>query len=71
MSLDIQFKIKSNPLYIRFLHEHSYWYKILNRDSNKFDEFVENVKIYYGMRPIDKVNNMVKALALLLIINMY
>lgn len=65
MKIDLIMKLKSNPMYIDYIHKNSYWYKILNRDSNKFDEFVENVKIYYGMRPIDKVNNMVNKLEMI------
>lgn len=55
MTLDTQFKIKSNPLYIKYLHENSYWYKILNRDPQKFNEFVEEVKLKYHLRPTDKI----------------
>ena len=57
MSLDIQFKLKSNPLYIKFIHENSYWYKILNRDPNMWGEFVENVKDAYHLRATDKLSN--------------
>ena len=56
MTLDTQFKIKGNPLYIKFLHENSYWYKILNRDPNMFNTFIEEVKTAYGLRPSDKFN---------------
>ena len=56
MTLDTQFKIKSNPLYVKFLHENSYWYKILNRDPNMFNSFVDEVKIAYKLRPSDRVN---------------
>lgn len=58
MTLDTQFKIKSNPLYIKYLHENSYWYKTLNRDPNKFNEFVEEVKTNYKLRPSDRINKM-------------
>ena len=58
MTLDTQFKLKSNPLYIKYLHENSYWYKILNREPNKFNEFVEEVKTNYKLRPSDKINKM-------------
>lgn len=57
MSLDIQFKLKSNPLYIRFIHENSYWYKILNRDPNMWSEFVESVKDTYHLRATDRLSN--------------
>lgn len=56
MTLETQFKLKSNPLYIKYLHENSYWYKILNRDPYKFSDFVEEVKTNYKLRPSDKLN---------------
>ena len=56
MTLDTQFKIKSNPLYIKYLHENSNWYKILNRDPNMFNSFVEEVKTNYKLRPGDKLD---------------
>ena len=58
MSLDLQFKIKSNPLYINYLHENSYWYKALNRNPKDFNKFVSAVKEYYKLRPADKLNKM-------------
>lgn len=62
MNLDIQFKLKSNPLYIRFLHENSYWYKILNRNPEMWNEFVEQVKDTYHLRATDKLNNALDAI---------
>lgn len=56
MILDIQFKIKSNPLFVKYLHENSYWYKILNRNPEKFNDFVNEVKTNYKLRPTDKIN---------------
>ena len=56
MTLDVQFKLKSNPLFIKYLHENSYWYKILNRDPEMFNEFVEEVKKNYKLRTTDKIN---------------
>ncbi len=56
MTLDLQFKIKSNPLYVKYLHENSYWYKNLNRNPNLFNEFVREVKTNYKLRPSDKIN---------------
>lgn len=57
MNLDLQFKLKSNPLFIRYLHENSYWYKILNRNPEMFKEFVNEVKKNYKLRPADKIND--------------
>lgn len=56
MTLDVQFKLKSNPLFIKYLHENSYWYKILNREPSMFNEFVNEVKKNYKLRTSDKIN---------------
>ena len=56
MTLELQFKLKSNPLYIKYLHENSYWYKILNRNPNMFNEFVNEVKRNYKLRTSDRLN---------------
>ena len=56
MSLDVQFKLKSNPLFIKYLHENSYWYKMLNRDPDMFNSFVEEVKKNYKLRTSDRIN---------------
>ena len=56
MTLEVQFKLKSNPLFIKYLHENSYWYKILNREPSMFDEFVNEVKKNYKLRTSDKIN---------------
>ena len=56
MTLEVQFKLKSNPLFIKYLHENSYWYKILNREPDMFNEFVNEVKKNYKLRTSDKIN---------------
>ena len=56
MTLELQFKLKSNPLFIKYLHENSYWYKILNSDPEMFNTFVEEVKKNYKLRPTDRIN---------------
>ena len=43
MTLDIQFKIKNNPYYQRYIRENSIWYKILTRNPEFFREFEERV----------------------------
>lgn len=55
MNLDIQFKIKNNPMYVQYLHENSEWYKVLNREPSMFKVFEENVKRDYKLRPSDKI----------------
>ena len=56
MTLELQFKLKSNPLYIKYLHENSHWYKILNRDPELFNNFIEEMKMNYKLRPSDRIN---------------
>ena len=56
MNLDIQFKIKNNLLYQKYIRENSYWYKILNRDPNMFKYFEEKVKEDYKLRTSDKIS---------------
>ncbi len=65
MTLDIQFKLKSNPNYIKYLRENSYWYKILTRDPSMFKEFINEVKVNYKLRPIDKINDALSTIEML------
>ena len=65
MILDVQFKIKNNPYYQRYIRENSYWYKILNREPNRFKEFEEQAKKRYGLRPADKLNRMLETVEML------
>ncbi|MDO5568826.1 MAG: YlbE-like family protein [bacterium] len=60
MTLDIQFQIKNNSNYQRFLREHSYWYKELNRNPASFKDFVADMKDKYQLRPSDKFNKMLE-----------
>jgi hypothetical protein len=55
MSLDIQFKINSTPVYKQYIRTHSNWYKILNRNSNMFKVFESRVKEEYNLRTTDKI----------------
>lgn len=56
MILDLQFKIKNNQNYKRYLREHSYWYKILNRNYQMFPVFEEEVKDAYELRTSDRIS---------------
>ena len=65
MTLDVQFKLKSNPNYIKYIRENSYWYKSLTRNPNLFNDFVEEVKVKYKLRPVDKINNALTTIEML------
>lgn len=59
MPLEIQFQLRSNPLYIKYLRENNIWYKRLIRNPDTFKNFVEEMKAKYKLRPSDKFNKMV------------
>lgn len=65
MTLELQFKIKNNPNYIRYLRENSYWYKILNRNPLTFKKFEEEVKEKYGLRPTDRIEKAIETFSLI------
>lgn len=62
MILDLQFKIKSNPNYQRYLREHSYWYQRLNRNPSDFRIFEEEVKRTYKLRVEDKIERVMNTM---------
>lgn len=57
MTLDVQFKLKSNPNYIRYLRENSSWYKVLTRNPESFKVFEEEVKDKYHLRMSDRIGH--------------
>lgn len=65
MTLETQFKIKSNPNYVKYLRENAHWYKYLNRDPASFTQFEEEVKERYGLRTQDKINKMLDTIEMI------
>ncbi|MBP3461297.1 MAG: hypothetical protein J6K21_02690 [Bacilli bacterium] len=65
MTLDIQFKIKNNPNYQRYIRENSYWYKILNRNPYMFKNFEEEVKEKYHLRATDRISRTLDAIEMI------
>ena len=57
MILPVQFKIKENPYYLRYLRSHSQWYKILNRSPDMFRMFEEEAKREYHLTKSDRIKN--------------
>lgn len=57
MTLEIQFKLKSNPNYIKYIRENSHWYKILTRYPEQFNIFEEEVKDRYHLRVSDRISH--------------
>lgn len=56
-------KLVSNSLYIKYLKEHSYWYKFLNRNSEYLTLFLKEVKDNYKLNPEDKIRSISKKVA--------
>lgn len=64
MNLETQFRIKSDSNYSRYLRENSRWYKILNRNPERFNDFVNEMKEKYRLRPSDKISDVADKLDL-------
>ena len=60
MTLELQFKIKNNPHFLKYLRFHSNWYKELNRNPESFMLFEEKVKEEYRLRPTDRINRVLE-----------
>lgn len=65
MILELQFKIKENEKYQKYLKEHSDWYKYLNRDPSNFDRFIEEVKDTYLLRTSDRIEHALQTIELM------
>ena len=57
MNIEVKKRLDDNPKYLELLRMNSYWYKILNRDYTKYDEFIKDMKVKYKLRTIDKIDN--------------
>lgn len=62
MNLTVQYKIKSNTNYLKFLRENSNWYKYLNRNQIFFKEFDKEMKVKYKMTPKDKLERFTESI---------
>ena len=58
MRLDIQYQINQDPRQKQFLRENSYWYKYLNRNSNYYKAFINDMKEKYKLTSADRLNKM-------------
>lgn len=65
MNLNVQYSLKSNPNYIKYLRENSNWYKLLNREPSLFKNFVEEFKEKNKLRPTDRISKALQTIELL------
>ena len=56
MSLELQYRINSDPRLKQFLRENSYWYKYLNRSNTYLKPIISDMKDKYKLKPTDKIN---------------
>ena len=65
MTYNLQNKINSDINLKRFLRENSYWYKILNRNENAFNDFVNEMMVKYKLTTTDKINRTIDGIGML------
>ena len=49
MNREVLEKLKQDPKYLKYLRQNSLWYKTLNRDPTKYNEFVKAMKVKYKL----------------------
>ncbi len=54
MTVDVQYKLKQNNFYLKYLRSHSNWYKYLNRNPVSFKFFEDDVKNFYKLTKVDR-----------------
>lgn len=64
MQTKLKIIIDSNENYKKYLRYNSYWYKILNRDPNKINDFIKEVKERYKLRVTDKIENIMDKMSM-------
>lgn len=62
MNLVVQYRLRSNPTYLKFLRENSGWYKYLNRNQMFFGEFEKEMKVKYKMTTKDKLERFTESI---------
>ena len=62
MRSEILTQLDKNNDYYMFLRENPTWYKILNRNPLSFNDFIEEMKAAYKLRPQDKIDKILNTL---------
>lgn len=65
MKLDVQFKIKNDPMLQKYIRENSYWYKNLNRNPELLGVLTDEMKEKYKLTTADKINSLGQKLDLI------
>ena len=64
MSLELQYRINSDPRLKQFLRENSYWYKYLNRSNTYLKPFISDMKDKYKLKTTDKINKLTNTISM-------
>ena len=59
MNYNIKLELDKNPYCRIYLRSNSYWYKILTRNPEKFEDLKKEAKEKYKLRNTDKINNVI------------
>lgn len=65
MRLDVQIRLKNDPMLQKYIRENSYWYKNLNRNPESINILVDEMKEKYKLTTADKINNISEKLDLI------
>lgn len=65
MTLETQYRLKSNPNYLMYLRRNSMWYKYLNRSPKYYKSFEEEAKEKMSMRFTDRLSNTLKTIEII------
>lgn len=65
MQIPVQMKIKNDPNLYRYLREHSYWYKSLNRDPAALRDMEQEMRNQYRLTTMDKMEDISHTISLL------
>ncbi|MBQ8681906.1 MAG: YlbE-like family protein [Bacilli bacterium] len=65
MTYALQSRINADINLKKFLRENSYWYKVLNRNENAFNEFVSDMKVKYKLTTGDKINKTIDNISMI------
>ena len=65
MNLETIIKIKNDAMLQKYIREHSYFYKSLNRNPSLLTNMVEEMKKEYKLTTIDKINDLSNKLDLI------
>lgn len=65
MTVELQLKINSDPRLKTFIREYPNWYKLLNRNPNLYNDFVNDMKQKYKLTTSDKLNKTLNSISML------